>query len=240
MSLNNSKTELLVRDPTSPSTLTFCDGTPVNTTTQVKYVGSLVSWNKPFETAFYHRAGLAESSYKSLRLVWNSSLPHRTKVKIFQATFVPILIYGLEAFPLTNKHLLRIDATYFKFLRRVIGVKASYFSRVSNHTVHHQAGYPTRPSMRLAKAQLKYLHLVYLHKTTIQHSVVFCSAYKDRIVAQGRRRGMQFPYWLETTAKRFFPELWTKHLSNHSAHGIYLTIRDLLRKSEMAPKRAHS
>jgi hypothetical protein len=49
MSLNNSKTELLVEDVTQPSSLTFIDGTPVNTTTQVKYLGSLVSWNNPLK-----------------------------------------------------------------------------------------------------------------------------------------------------------------------------------------------
>ena len=31
--------------------------------------------------------------------------------------------------------------------------------------------------------------------------VVFCSALKDGTLAQGRRRGVQFPYWLEVVSK---------------------------------------
>ena len=39
------------------------------------------------------------------------------------------------------------------------------------------------------------------------HNVVFCTGFKDRKYTQGRRRGMQFPYWVETTLKRYQPGL---------------------------------
>ena len=37
-------------------------------------------------------------------------------------------------------------------------------------------------------------------------NVVSGPSFKDRIVDQGRGRGMQFHYWLEVHSKRCFPE----------------------------------
>ena len=39
------------------------------------------------------------------------------------------------------------------------------------------------------------------------YNVVFCAGKKDRILAQGRRRGMEFPYWTGVVIKRYHPEL---------------------------------
>ena len=64
MHLNLTKTELLVDPRRATPLISFSDGSPVPTTTQVKYLGTMVSWNNPFNTAFKHRAALAESGYK--------------------------------------------------------------------------------------------------------------------------------------------------------------------------------
>ena len=66
MSLNKIKTELLVPAESTGHTLRFHDGSKVPTKEILKYLGSMVSWTKPFETAFFHRAGLAEEAYKKL------------------------------------------------------------------------------------------------------------------------------------------------------------------------------
>ena len=146
MSLNKIKTELLVRSDYKGPTVHFQDGTPVQTKDVVKYLGSMITWFHPFEAAFKHRAALAEEAYKKLRLIWNSSLPHSKKVSIFQTTFVPVLIYGLDALTLTTPHLKRIDAYYIRFLRRVIGIKASFYSRIPNTEVYNRAQRPKLPS----------------------------------------------------------------------------------------------
>ena len=115
--LNLSKTKLLINECRPNQGIHFQNGDAVPTTTQV--------WNMPFKAAFKHRCALAEEAYKKLRLVWNSSLPSRTKLKIFQAIFPAVLTYGLEAFTLTDGHLAQVDAFCYRFLRRIIGIKAS-------------------------------------------------------------------------------------------------------------------
>ena len=246
MNLNQAKTEILL-DPRRPAPkIRFQNGNLVPTTTQIKYLGSMISWEKPFEAAFRHRAALAETAYKKLRLVWNSSLRYKEKLHIFQTVFIPTLVYGLEALTLQDKHLKRIDAYYITFLRRIVGIKASYYSRVSNQSVLEQAGYPRLPSHTLNKLQLKLLHQVFkVDNSEPVHHVVFSPALKDRIQCTGRRRGGKIPYWIETTTQRHYPETWT----NHPGRGIlgpnqvYAEISRLISRSQSnapaaAPMRA--
>ena len=145
MKLNRSKTELLTDARYTTPKLYSINGQEAPTTTQVKYLGSHISWKDPFSVALKHRAALAEAAYKKLRLVWNSQLTRRTKFRIFQATFVPVLTYGLDALTLTDKNLDRINAFFLRFLRRIVGIKASYYSRVSNHVVWRTANYSKQP-----------------------------------------------------------------------------------------------
>ena len=123
MHLNQTKTEVLSDPRKFPPKVRFQNGEPVQTTTHVKYLGSLISWEKGFDTAFKHRAGIAESSYKKLRLLWNSSLSRKARLKIFQSVFLSTLTYGLETLTLQDKFLKRIDAFYIRFLRRIVGIR---------------------------------------------------------------------------------------------------------------------
>ena len=69
MKLNDTKTELLTKTPNETTTLKFANGAGVQTTPQLKYLGSMtIAWEHPFQVAFLHRAGLAETAYKSYAL----------------------------------------------------------------------------------------------------------------------------------------------------------------------------
>ena len=242
LSLNHKKTEVLHDSRRPTPKLHFQDGTTVPTTTQVKYLGSMVSWDKPFDVAFKHRAALAESAYKKLRLVWNSHLPYRERLKIFQAVFIPTLTYGLDALTLQDKHLKRIDAFYIRFLRRVVKIKASYYSRITNDEVYRRAGGPKLPSDTMSQQQLKILQQVFNSQPENPlHHVVLSPAYKDRIQATGRRRGGKIPYWIEITTQRHFPETWNLHPGNGilGPNVVYGQIaRSLRTMSDAAPMRA--
>ena len=187
-------------------------------------------------------AALAESGYKKLRLVWNSNLPRRTKLRSFQSTFIPILIYGLDTLTLTDKHINRIDAFYLKFLRRIVNIKASYYSKFSNHVVWRTVGYPKKPSYFLLNSQYSILSEVF-HTDSSKplHHVVFNSAYRDRIIVKGRRRFRKKPYFIETAAKRYFSKTWSENPGRgiFGPHVVYSAInRHLKRTSGHAPKLA--
>ena len=197
MKLSDTKTELLTKTAGETAALKFQNGSAVQTTPQLKYLGSMIAWDRPCHTTFLHRASLAESAYTKLRLVWNSRLPVKTKLRMFRSTFVKvaILTYGLDAITLTPKDFKRIGGFWFRFLRRIVGSKASFYSRIPASEVYTKANSPEKPSTTLLCQQ---------YKTTVQecqspqndpmHFVIFTGALKDRTLSQGRRRGMQLPY----------------------------------------------
>ena len=241
MNLNHTKTELLRNPKLATPTIYFKNGLPVPTTTQIKYLGSMISWENSFAVALKHRAALAEAAYKKLRLVWNSGLSYRRKLHIFQSVFISILVYGLDSFALNQKQILRVDAVYVRFLRRMVGIKAAYYSRVTNHDVWRRAGYPRKPSDFLFKQQYKMIDTVF--KAPIKgpiHNVVFCTGLRDRIYLKGRHKGRRKPYWLETTTRRFFPHAWSECPGSGilGPHTVYTKIKRELGSAERAPMRA--
>ena len=136
--------------------------------------------------------------------------------------------------------LKRIDGQYYRFLRRVVGVKASYYSRITNAAVWDKAVNPKLPSQFLFEAQYKtFVNVFGQDRTSPTHAVVFGPNHKDRILLKGRRRGMQSPYWVEVYSKRFFPNLKPEHTSNHQYYeNIQKAVRDP--SFVLAPKRAWS
>ena len=92
------------------------------------------------------------------------------------------------------------------------GFKASFYSRVPNSEVYRKADSPEKPSTTLLYQQYKTtVQLFQSPQTDPMHSVVFTGALKDRILHQGRRRGMQFPYWIEVQTKLKLPGMLESH-----------------------------
>ena len=149
------------------------------------------------------------------------------------------MLYGLDALSLTDKNIATLNGQYFRFLRRVLRIKAAYYSRIPNTEVWERAGRPHRAGDTRNATQHKMLVEVYSHSMESPlHNVVFCSALRDRIISQGRRRGKPIPYWLNTIVKRHYP-----NLSDHTAgryFGPQFKYVELGRRQslERAPKRA--
>ncbi len=155
LTLNISKSEHLIQPGQEGNNLTFSSGDPVPTTTCSKYLGSQITWQKPTDTALTARFGLASAAYKSLRTIWNSRLTIRVKLRIFQSVIVSTLIFSLDSLTMLPKHFRRLNSFFFRLLRRVVGVKAAYISRVSNITVWELAGHPTTPAQIILQQQTK-------------------------------------------------------------------------------------
>ena len=154
----------------------------------MKYLGSMIALEKPFDAAFRHRAGVAETNY----------------------TLIPTLIDGLDFLTLQDKHLKRIDAFYYRFLRRIMGIKASFLSRITNNDVWRRARYSRKPSSFLNNAQSKLLSTVFLTQDQDPvHRVVFSPGFKGRIQSMGRRRGGKLSYWIEVTTYMFYKDFGT-------------------------------
>ena len=83
--------------------------------------------------------------------------PPKDQTHNFQILLVSVLLYGLCTLTLEDKHLKKIDGWYFQFLRRVVGITASYCSRITNKAVWLRAEQPILPSQMILKEQLQQL-----------------------------------------------------------------------------------
>ena len=201
--LNLTKTELLKHPKLEDEQLRFSNGDPVQIADSVKYLGSQVSWNHPTNTALHHRYALAKTSFNKLQHLWRSSLPRKTKVHIFQANIVSALIYGVAPLTMEPKHFHKLDSWYFQLLRRVLGIKSSYYSRISNKEVWKQAGRPATPSQSVLSQQFRLLlQTIQADRQDPVHHVAFGPAYKDRVAMhKNHKRGPPPPHWLNLVSQ---------------------------------------
>ena len=235
LTVNTEKTELL-SDYTADQPIHFVDGTPVKEVTQAKYLGSQVSWVAPTRTAIDARKAQAQIAYAKLQHLWRSRLSRKEKVRIFLACILPVLVYGLGVLTLELKHLKTVDAFFHRFLRRSMGIRASYYSRIANARVWKLADRPVLPAQLLIKQQLKQLTqlLVTPPHNPLRH-VVFSPGWKDRIkFTKGVRRGHPQRYWLERTEAHATKILkhhpldrkdllgLKQHLEKHPTFALYL------------------
>ena len=216
LELNKEKTELLVPDY-SATTICFADGTAVPTTTSAKYLGTQISWTTPPKIAINFRKSKAEAAFSKLYHVWNCKLPKGSKSRIFHSAILPIYTYSLATCSLDKQHFRTIHGWYFRHLRRALGIKHSYYSRIPNVKVWKTAGRPFIPSQTIYKQQFQLL-LKSLTTPPNQpvHHVVFSPGFKDRIkFTKSKSRGHPARYWYELVSKEAV-RFYQYHLDHHA------------------------
>ena len=109
-----------------------------------------------------------------------------------------MILYGLQHSCMTLKNNNRIDAWQARQLRRVIGIKASYYSRTTNDIVLKQADTTTFSQQILAN-QIKYLGRILRaedHETI--KTITLTKSRNYRTLDSHRRKGHPRAHWLPT------------------------------------------
>ncbi|KAI8494385.1 hypothetical protein Bbelb_276110 [Branchiostoma belcheri] len=125
LSINWSKTELMhIGDGPDPAPLSF-NNTTVNFVSTFNYLGSTVSRTGDLKPEIDRRRGLAAAAIQAL---WRPLWKHRhislgTKLRVYNAAVVSILLYGAETWPLSNTLAARLDGFDSRCLRRILGVR---------------------------------------------------------------------------------------------------------------------
>ena len=85
------------------------------------------------------RAQAWRASYL-LRHIFNSTAEDALKLRLFRAAVEPILLYGLEAVPMTETRQRTLDAAYRSLLRNALGVH--YPEKLSSQALMERCGLP--------------------------------------------------------------------------------------------------
>jgi hypothetical protein len=176
------------------------DGTFVREKESMVYLGSLLSSDGRIGSELGRRIGAARAVFDRLTKVWaHATISRVRKLRVFQVCVESKLLFNIHAAWLNVSERRRLDAFQAKCLRKVIGVKPSFISRVSNEEVRTRAN--CRPlSSILTQRQLMLMgRLAARPDTDIMRQSVFSpGAFEPRKPVGRRRRGRPRNIW--TTA----------------------------------------
>ena len=84
---------------------------------------------------------MACGDFQALQKFWgHAGVSRCRRLELFHALVVSRLLYGLSTVWLAQAQRRRLDGFYCRCLRRVLGIPAAFFSRVSNKQVFDKAG----------------------------------------------------------------------------------------------------
>ena len=135
--INAKKTEVLHVGCQTPTDLILPGGEPVTQCHEFKYLGSQVISPEAIITS---RRAQAWRASHLLRKIFNSSARDDSKVRLISAAVEPILLYGLEAIPITATREKDVDALYSALLRNALGVH--YPTLISSRDLMSRVGVP--------------------------------------------------------------------------------------------------
>ena len=118
------------------------------------YLGSVSYIDAPVSKDLDNRLSKASSSLGRLsKRVWQShALCLSTKIQVYRAVVVPILLYGAETWVLYRKDIRLLGRFYQRCLRSILGIK--WQDHVSNKEVLKRASLPSVESV-LLRLQLR-------------------------------------------------------------------------------------
>lgn len=133
------------------------DGTFVESKEMITYLGAFLLADGRIGFKLGRRFGLAYQDFLKLQSVWKHSiLGKKWTIQIFDACIISKLMYGLFTSYLKNSELRKLDGFQSRFLRRILRIAPSYYSRVLNKTVRQIAGQQAL-STKLLEYQMKYI-----------------------------------------------------------------------------------
>jgi hypothetical protein len=209
LKLNRGKCEYIVMN--GKGTLTFTDGTEVKQVKAAKYLGAIITDTARVQADLRARLARARTGMDRLSKFWaHTDISIKWKLRIYQAVFIPTVLYGMESAHFTTADLQQLDSFHFQAMRKIYKIKATYYTEVINPQAHttknidiqRRSNIPPL-SQTLFSLQFKYLgHLLRGTQDQLEHNVCFTEGLASRASSASQRRGKPRAHWLEATAER--------------------------------------
>ena len=105
----------------------FLDGTIVPKVTEAEYLGGILHHKADPKAEIAKRISVAGSCRYQLGNFWRrAAIDKKRKIRMYEAIVTAKLTYALEIAPLTQATKDRLDATYYKGLRQIMGMKTTF------------------------------------------------------------------------------------------------------------------
>ena len=137
------------------------------------YLGSTVTYNLSIDEEINIRIGKAATTFGKLsKRAWlNSKLTTKTKIMIYQACVLSILLYGSETWSTYSKQEKRLNSFHQRCLRRILNIK--WQDKITNMEVLRKAKIPSVFSI-LGNKRLRWLgHVSRMPNNRIPKQILF-------------------------------------------------------------------
>ena len=132
------------------------DGRQVVSSEHMGYLGTVLAPDGTNDRELSRRIGVAKADFVALSRVWSqSALTRAKKLHIFSALVESKLFYSLASMCLTVAQQRRLDGFQNRCVRKILGIKPAFISRVSNKCVLQQALHPSATQiLRIRRLQM--------------------------------------------------------------------------------------
>jgi hypothetical protein len=136
----------------SPVSVGLPDGSRTEAKVSMEYLGSILQGDGLADSEVRRRIGIARADFDALAKTWtHSALTWKQKLRVFDSLVESKLLYAMASLTLTVAQQRKLNGFQNRCLRKIIGVKPSYISRVSNATVLAKARHRSATELLLKK-----------------------------------------------------------------------------------------
>ena len=191
------------------------DGTPVHFVPTFKYLGSTVSNTGDLKPEVDRRRAMAASVMQSLwRPLWrHRHISRETKLRVYNASVISVLLYGSETWPLNNTLAARLDGFDSRALRRIEGI--TWSQHVTNRALRTQTKQP--PASRLV-AMRRVRWYGHITRLPADHPTRIILDFNPHQAGWRRPRGAPRTRWLDVIAQDLADCNVTLEQAQHLAH----------------------
>ena len=213
LTINTSKTEVLImRDPPQDPVTFHINNQQLKTVPHFPYLGSIITDTGDITNEVHRRISLASASFGRLnnRVFHNRDLTIYTKMTVYKALCLSILLYGCEAWVPYRKHLSKLESFHTGCLQRILGLK--WWHRIPKTELYERANIEPLEVLLFQK-QLRWAgHVIRMPQDRLPRKVLYGEIpdssrsaggqrkrYKDHLKTSLKLCGIQ-PLVLETLA----------------------------------------
>ena len=159
LELHAAKFQLISTD--ASTNISTPDDMRIPVKASMEYLGSVLAATGESDTELNRRLGMAKADFNAISKVWShSSLTWKGKLRVFSAIIESKLLYSLSSKCLSVAEARRLDGFQNRCIRKILGIKPAFISRVSNKDVLGKAGHQAASEM-LRRRRLQLLGKIF-------------------------------------------------------------------------------
>mgnify|MGYP000205827250 CR=1 FL=1 len=201
--VNTSKTEVMQQHVVRESPLSSfkVNNTVLRNTRDFVYLGSKLTAEVDLTPEVHRRIALAAAAFGRLsgKVFYNKDLTYKTKMSVFNAVCVSVLLYGCESWALHRHHIRKLESFYTGCLQKIL--KVHWWDKIPHAEIRRRLNALPLEAI-LVQRQLRWLgHTIRMPPERIPRQVLYGELTAGRRSRGGQRKRLKDHY--KASLKRF-------------------------------------